>query len=93
MKSKGIYIIEDANTSYIAEYGGGGCGSLSSTVEFFKGKIDDVFLRGCRLLGRKVRTYADRDFLLSSKVREFTEYEKSIESVHFYSGLIMVFKQ
>lgn len=92
LKSKGIYVIEDTNTSYYKEYGGG-YKRADSTIEFFKERIDDVLLKGCRLYGRRVNTYAGRNFLLPLKIRDYTEYEKSMESIHFYSGLIIILKQ
>lgn len=90
IKPKGIYVIEDTNTSYWKNWGGG-YKHQNTSIEFFKDRIDDVCLSGLRK--NRKRCYANRDFLLASKLREFTEYERLIESIHFYSGLIILFKQ
>lgn len=88
LKNKGIYIIEDTNTSYFTEYGGGY--KLPNTaIESFKDKVDDVYLRGLRVR----KSWSNRDVLLKSGMGKFTELERSIESIHFYSGLIILLKQ
>jgi len=89
VKSKGIYVIEDATTSYFKNYGGG-LRNPDTAIEFFKNAIDDVFLSG---FTSNRRLYANRDYSLASTGKKFSELEKIIESIHFYSGLIVVFKQ
>jgi demethylmacrocin O-methyltransferase len=41
----GIYVIEDAHRSYIPTYGGGPPGTEGTTVEFVKGRIDELVRR------------------------------------------------
>lgn len=45
LSPRGIYVIEDLQTSYIPEYGGG-FRKFDTTIEFLKGLVDDVNLKG-----------------------------------------------
>jgi SAM-dependent methyltransferase len=86
LKSKGIFVIEDVLTSYIDKYGGN---KQDSCIEFFKRRIDDISCNGIQIKKKK----SNRDIILKSKQKDFSDYEKHIESIHFYSGLIVILKQ
>jgi hypothetical protein len=89
LKDNGIYVIEDSKTSYHRQW----VGSHETCVNYFKRIVDDVNMRG-RKMGRLI--CSNRDKLLKMFEKDsnvFTGYEKEIEAVHFYSGLIFVFKQ
>jgi hypothetical protein len=42
MKPRGIYVIEDIETSYLGQYGGGSIGKPGTTIDLMKGLIDVV---------------------------------------------------
>jgi hypothetical protein len=86
VKSKGIFVIEDVFTSYIERYGGK---TPNSCIEFFKQRVDDVNCNGFQIKKKK----SNRDLILKSQDFNFSDYAKNIESIHFYSGLIVVLKQ
>jgi len=85
----GIYVIEDTKTSYHKSW----VGPNESCIEFFKNRIDDVEMHG-KKFGRTI--CSDRKKLLELSKQgsiALSDYEKKIESIHFYSGLIFVLKQ
>mgnify|MGYP002813940897 CR=1 FL=1 len=90
VRKGGIYIVEDACTSYWPEYGN----SPVSCVDYFKGLVDEVNLRGAR--GR----------IPANPPAEFGNWEAGwhrredchgplpeFESIHFMNSIIVVFKR
>jgi hypothetical protein len=81
----GIYIIEDTKTSYHKKWT-----NNESCINFFKKKIDDIGMNG-KKDGKNI--CSNRDRLIKKYNNDLSKYEKEIESIHFYSGLIFIFKQ
>ena len=88
LSSDGIYVIEDCNTSYWSDFGGG-LNKPSTCVEYFKNRVDDVNMNGYQ--HSKKRHIANRDMLLMDKSSP-NEFEKTIKSIHFYCGMIFILK-
>lgn len=78
LKSGGIYVVEDTQTSYWPEYGGSSDNfdSDKTAVGYFKKKVD----------GLNYTEFKDCDFSPSY-------FEKNISSIHFYHNLIFIYKQ
>lgn len=92
VKPKGVYVVEDASTSYWANYNGG-LNKKKSTIEYFKNLIDDVNFRGV-LNTISPRKYARReDHLRESFKIGQTNCRMDIESINFLNGLIIVTKR
>lgn len=90
VRAGGIYIIEDTCTSYWAEYGN----NPVTCVEYFKGLVDEVNLRGARAtipenppleFGSWEKGWHRREDCFSS-LPEF-------ESIHFMNSIIVVNKR
>jgi hypothetical protein len=92
VKSGGLYVLEDSHTSYLREFGGHGThaapsAKAGSAIDFFKNRIDDV-----NYIAASTRK-ASRDNCPKELWNKLTEYQKEIESLHFYSGLVFIFKR
>jgi hypothetical protein len=88
LKSKGIYVIEDTNTSYWSLFAGG-LKKKDTTIEFLKDRIDDLSFSGYEYKGTKV---ANPELILTAN-RTFNIYEKLIESIHFYCGIAIIIRR
>lgn len=89
IRSGGIYVVEDTCTSYWKEYKN----SPISCVDYFKGLVDEVNLRG------------RRGCVPSNPPPEFTDWEKgwhrredchnvpNFESIHFMNSLIIIYRR
>ena len=44
----GFFVVEDIETSYMPDYGGGPRGSLNTTVAYFKDILDNLQQRYCK---------------------------------------------
>ena len=86
VKSGGIYVVEDVTTSYWGEFDGG-LKKQGTCIEFFKDRIDDIYFSGYKCGGNSNVLNPDR--ILKDK-KDLTFFEESIESIHFYSGLIFI---
>ncbi len=91
LKSGGVYIIEDLHTSYWKRFGGAGepgnpKAAISSTTEFLKNLVDDINY------GAAYTGYANRAYS-KNILKQFTYYQKHIESIHFYGSLCCIFKR
>jgi hypothetical protein len=91
VRDGGIYVIEDLNTSYFAKFGGG-VRKEGTAVEFLKQRIDDIFFNGYQSKRRRKAEVANSDILIAEKP-DLNEFEKTIESIHFYSGLAFILKR
>lgn len=69
-------------TSYFKEYSGNNI----SAVDYLKNKVDDVNLRGKTIF----QNYEKINEIMK---KDFTYWEKSIESIHFYMGICFIFKR
>ena len=88
VKSKGYYILEDLNTSYWPKFGGG-LKKSGATIEFLKDRIDDVYFSGYRYGNSNI---LNSDLLVQNKPG-LNEFEKNIESMHFYNGFVVFLKR
>lgn len=91
LKSGGIYVIEDLHTSYWKEYGGYGTvgnpvSGPGTSVEFLKTLIDDLNYSSA------MTTYGDINKVPSELVATLTDYQKTIEAIHFYKSLVFIIK-
>jgi Methyltransferase domain len=92
VKSGGIYVIEDLHTSYWKEFGGYGSTSvpkagIGTTIQFIKDRLDDInYIAACT--GKASRENCPHELL-----NKLSYYQKYIDSVHFYSGIIFIFKR
>jgi len=85
LKSGGIYIIEDLHTSNWPHFGGGK--HRGTTIAFLKGLIDEVNFVGART-GRASHQEID-----PSIKKELNVMRETIESIHFYDSLAIIFKR
>lgn len=82
----GLYIIEDTKTSYHKRW----VNNSESCINFFKKRIDDIGMNG-KKNGKNI--CSNRNCLIKLYNDNLSKYEKEIESIHFYSGLIFIFRQ
>jgi hypothetical protein len=82
LKPGGIYVVEDLFISYHP--------GLKSFVEYLKARIDDVNFEGWTNSGNLA--CANPEKLLKAKP-EPNRFEKSIESIHFYTWVTFIFKR
>lgn len=77
LKSGGIYVVEDVQTSYWPEYGGNSVDFYSdkSAVGYFKKKVD----------GLNYLEFRDSSYQPSY-------FDRNISSIHFYHNLIFIYK-
>jgi hypothetical protein len=89
VRKGGIYVIEDSCTSYWPEYKN----HPTSCVDYFKGLVDDVNLRGAR--GRPPRNPpADfTDWKNGWHRREDCHTVPDFESIHFMNAVIVIHKR
>ena len=99
VKSGGIYIIEDTHTSYYSEYGGGRY-KKGSTIEYFKGIIDEINFFGEVLevvnSGGKIENFVFRKDqpLIDQFMRKGYSYiGTQIESMNFLNSIIIITKR
>lgn len=90
VKSNGVYVVEDACTSYWPSHHGG-LKLPHTMVEFFKGLIDDVNFFGLELSTHP--SHARRDEWLIQQLGDSPCYGKTIESIQFLNSLILVSKR
>lgn len=87
LKSGGMYIIEDLATSFTAT--GSYCteSKPGSTVYFLKQLIDEVNSFTIKPAGLP---YFCSDY---RRYNDLTYYQEQIESLHFYNGMVIIFKR
>jgi hypothetical protein len=93
LKSNGIYVVEDACTSYWWDYGGG-LKKENTAIEFFKNVIDEVNFAG-ELLDNFQSVHARRDDLLINQFKRkgYENFGMYIESINFMNGIILITKR
>lgn len=93
VKSGGIYVIEDACTSYWPEYGGGRY-KIGSTIEYFKSLIDDVnFFGEWRDEDEFLGYRRDKELIEQFQRKGYNHIETQIESINFLNSLIFITKR
>lgn len=92
IKPQGVYVVEDCTTSYWQDYGGG-YRQEGTTVETFKGLIDDVNFNG-QLQQEFWNVHARReDYLTKQTIERGLGIRTDIESIQFLNGIIIVTKR
>ena len=91
VKEGGYYVIEDLHTSYWRMYGGAGNigapkASLNSAINFFMNLVHDVNYIG------SLTGYADSN-RSKDLLKTMTEYQRSIESIHFHTSMCFIKKR
>lgn len=78
LKSGGIYVIEDTQTSYWPNYEGDGCtlDNPATQMNFYKRLVDGL-------------NYQE---FPSGGVQAATEYDRQITSLHFYHNMVFIYK-
>ena len=93
LKSGGIYVVEDACTSYWKEYGGGYL-KENTAIEYFKNKIDESNFFGERLNSDPGWHFRDDDKLINQfSSNGINLIGFSIESIIFINSIIIVTKR
>lgn len=93
VKKGGLYIVEDACTSYWQDYGGS-VGGEKTTIEYFKKIIDEVNYFG-QILYHKHNVHARRDDWHEESYRNdgISNFGMQIESINFLNGIIIITKR
>lgn len=86
VKPGGIYIVEDTETSYWPEeYGGSTDPQAVTTMNYFKAVCDSVNVPMRQLDSLTMP-------VICSDAENVDKFYSDVESIHFYKGLILVFK-
>ena len=92
VKPGGVYIVEDACTSYW-EYYGGGYDKKDTTIEYFKKLIEHVNLMGLVKFDALDNAHARReDLMIPYTLRHHPNCITDIESINFLNGIIIITK-
>jgi len=93
VKNNGIYVVEDACTSYWFDYGGTYKGP-NTTIEYFKNIVDEVNYHG-QILYHKHNVHARRDdwHYEHYKNSGILNYGMQIESINFLNAIIIINKR
>lgn len=75
----GIYVLEDLQISFLEQH--------ENTIDFLKNRIDDIMWHGT------YHGYNDFYSLPQDYIKSLNEFEKSIETIHFYPGICFVIKR
>lgn len=91
LNSGGMYIIEDLHTSYWSSYGSYGTTQHPqagpwTAIQFLKGLIDDLNYTSAR------SCCADAEKVPLELEEVLNDYQKDIESIHFYKSLCIIIK-
>jgi spermidine synthase len=90
LKSGGIFIVEDTTTSYWKEYKN----NPISAIEYFKGLVDAVNLKGARgsVPANPPKEFGDWNKGWHRREDCFTNVP-AFESIQFYNGFIVIYKK
>jgi hypothetical protein len=93
VKPGGIYVVEDACTSYWSQYGGT-LRKKGTTMEYFKDIIDEVNYAG-EILENFDNIFARREDLLDKQfeMKGYDNLGMKIESINFLNSLIIITKK
>lgn len=92
VKSGGVYIIEDLHTSYWKKFGGYGSfdqpkTGIGTTMQLLKDCLDDVNYIAASTQKASIEACPQ------SLLNKLSYYQKYISSMHFYSGIVFIFKR
>lgn len=87
LKRGGIYVIEDLHTSYRFGPNSLAAAGQETTVEFLQNLVDCVNKIGAQT------GYAAFNKCSPTVLKQLSEYEKHIESIHFYTSLCFIIKR
>ncbi len=90
LNTGGVYVIEDLQTSYRSAYKQK---SDTSMVDFLKKKVDDINLNGKSHCNNFEIIKEKRRIDKQNKKVKLNKYEKTILSMHFYTGLCFIYKR
>lgn len=91
VKPGGLYIVEDTETSYWNEYGGG-FRKEGTIIEYFKKLIDDINFRGIMNLDFHAPNARREDKLIEYSNKIQPDCITNIESINFLNGIIIITK-
>lgn len=91
VKPGGLYIVEDTETSYWNEYGGG-FRKEGTVIEYFKKLIDDINFRGIMNLDFHAPNARREDKLIEYSNKIQPDCITNIESINFLNGIIIITK-
>ena len=93
IKPSGVYVVEDACTSYWAEYGGG-TKKPGTMIEYFKDRVDEVNFGG-EWQESITNIHARREDLLIEQFKRkgYNFIGTQIESLNFLNSLIIITKR
>lgn len=86
VKSGGMYIIEDLQTSYWGEYGKSP--TQQSTIDFLKTLVDSV-----NYVVGHFPSYTNHYHINPDALKKLNIYQKDILSMHFYENLVIILKR
>jgi predicted O-methyltransferase YrrM len=93
VKSKGVYVVEDASTSYWEDYGGKNR-TAGTIIEYFKNIIDDVNFYGELIEDRPIIHARRDDHLLEQfKIKGYEYNGIHAESINFLNSIIIITKR
>jgi hypothetical protein len=93
VKSGGVYVIEDICTSYWPHYGGGRY-KEGTTIEYFKGKTDEVSFFGEILAQPERGLHRNDKYLIKQfKEKDYNYIGTEIESLNFLNSVIIATKR
>jgi hypothetical protein len=87
LKSGGLYCVEDLHTSYWPRYHTFIPGQTTTAVQFLQHLIDDLNYIG------HTTGFADKEKAPASLKAQCNEYQRYIESIHFYTSLCIIQKR
>jgi hypothetical protein len=93
IKPSGVYVVEDACTSYWSDYGGGTKKS-GTMIEYFKDRVDEVNFGG-EWQESITNIHARREDLLIEQFKRkgYNFIGTQIESLNFLNGIIIITKR
>lgn len=92
LKSGGVYVVEDAVTSYWTEFGGG-INMENTTMEYFKKLTDDVNFRGIRWHKPNGMNARNEEYLIPLSQEIQPDRRIDIESINFLNSIILITKR
>lgn len=93
VKKGGVYVVEDACTSYWPDYGGATNG-FNTTISFFKTIVDEVnFFGEFNWMGPNAHSRDDNSLLKQFRDRGDSHIGLDIESINFLNSIILINKR
>lgn len=92
VKPFGIYVVEDATTSYWNDYEGG-YRKEGTSIEYFKKLVDDVNFNGMLTQDFWSVHARKEDLLVPQAIRNNMNIRVDIESINFLNGIIIITKR